>query len=313
MAKKVVVLGSWHSCIFANNDRIPLKGETVTGNSYFMTLGGKGANQACACGLLGGNCKLIQNLGDDDFGRESLKVFEQYHLSTEYVKLVPGEHTGLALIAIDKNGENAIMVIPGAHGHYTKIDIDHAEEAFNGAFMAGFVLEPNFDMVEYGIKKAHAMGVQVFLDPTPAVEHLPDDIYRCLTYLKPNEHEASLLSGINVTDYDSAVKAGQWFLGKGVKNVIITMGGGGSVLINAKTIKQFPAPDVKVVDTTTAGDIYAGTFLYALSVDMLLEDAILFATCAGSLAVTKPGAMESAASLDEVTELYHKFKKSLSL
>ena len=309
-ARKVVVLGSWHKVMFLNGDRIPGKGETVMGNDYFVTYGGKGANQACACGLLGGCCQLIQNLGDDEDGRRSVEIFKEYNVETGYVNLVPGQLTGLALVMIDKNGENSIMDIAGAHGQYRLEDIDAAQEAFKDAFMAGFVLETNIDATVYAIKKAYDMGVPVFLDPAP-VENFDKEIYPYLTWIKPNEHEASLLSGIEVVDYESAVRAGHWFMEQGVKNVLITMGGGGSVLITPELTKSFKAPKVEVVDTTTAGDIFAGSFLYALSVDMPVEDAVKFATCAGSLAVTKPGAMESAASYAQVEQLFKAMKDVL--
>ena len=309
--KKIVILGSWHRVVFVFGERIPNKGETVPGERYTTSAGGKGGNQACQCSLLGGNCNLIQKLGDDDAGREAKLIFERFGLSTKYVKLDPTESTGFAPIFIDKNGENAIMIVTGAHGHYKKQDIDDAEEAFKDTFMAGFVLETNIDATEYAIKKAHAMGAKVFLDPAPVIKFDPE-IYKYLTWIKPNEHEASLLSGIEVTGYDSAVKAGKWFQQQGVENILITLGGEGSVLVTPKRSKFFPAPKVEVVDTTCAGDIYAGAFLYALSVSMPLDEAILFASCAGALAVTKPGSMtECAPTNEEVTKLYDEFIRTL--
>lgn len=310
MGKKVVFLGSWHKVIFMQGERIPGKGETVSGDSYFVTAGGKGGNQACACGLLGGNAVLIQNLGDDVTGREALKIFKNCKVNTQYTKLIMGESTGLAPIMLDKNGENAIMVIPGAHGNYKTSDIDDAEDAFKDAYMACFVLESNLDATFYAIRKAHSMGVKVFLDPAP-VTPLPDDIYKCLTWIKPNEHEATLLSGINVVDFETAKKAARWFMTKGVKNVLITLGGEGSILVTPEITKTFPAPKVKVVDTTTAGDIFAGTFLFALAEDMSLEDSVILATCAGSLAVTRSGAIESAAQYDELIKFFKEFKVTL--
>lgn len=305
--KKVVVLGSWHKVIFVYGDRIPNKGETVPGKSYTTSYGGKGGNMAFQCSYLGGNCNLIQKLGDDEAGHATKKIFEDFGVTTNYVKLDPNESTGFAPIFIDKNGENAIMIVTGAHGHYTKQDIDDAEEAFKDAFMAGFVLETNYDVTEYAIKKAHAMGVQVFLDPAPAMEINPE-IYKYLTWIKPNEHEASLLSGIKVIDYDSAVKAGKWFLKMGVKNALVTMGGTGTVLVTPGREKLFTAPKVEVLDTTCAGDIFAGSFIYALSVDMSVDEAIDFASCAGALAVTIPGSMaECAPSNAQVTKLYKEF------
>lgn len=309
-AKKVAILGSWHNCLFTSSERFPCPGETLIGDSYFTTGGGKGANQACGCGMYGGNCYLVQKLGLDEEGRQAVETFKKYGVQVDYVKLDENESTGLALVMTARNGENSIIIIPGAHGHYTEADIDAAKSAFEDAFMAGFVLETNLDATEYAIKKAHAMGVQVFLDPAPAAKFDPS-IYKCLTWLKPNEHEASVLSGIDVVDFDSAVKAAHWFMGQGVKNVLITLGGCGSVLVTPEVTRHFPTPKVKVVDTTTAGDIFAGSFVYALSVDMPVEEAVIFATCAGALTVTRPGSVESAGSYDEVMALVEEYKQTL--
>ena len=112
-------------------------------------------------------------------------------------------------------------------------------------------------------------------------------------------------------DYDSAIKAGKWFLERGVKNALITLGERGSVLVTHDLIKTFPAPKIKAVDTTTAGDVFAGAFIYALSVEMPLEDAVLFASCAGALTTTKAGAVKSAPSFDEVSALLRQFKMEL--
>lgn len=310
-AKKVVVLGSWHKVIFLYGDRIPQPGESVSGSHYTVTAGGKGANQACICGNLGGNCVLIQNLGNDEDGVKAVETFREYHTNVDYVKLVDGESTGFCCIMIDSKGENSLMTIEGAHGHYTEADIDACEDAFRDAFMAGFVLETNLDATEYAIRKAHSMGVKVFLDPAPA-QKISEDIYSCLEWIKPNEHEAAVLSGISVTDFDSAVKAANWFRDKGVKNVLITMGGDGCVVVTDDVVKHYPSPKVQVVDTTTAGDTFAGAFLYALSVDMSLDDAVAYASCAGALCTTKPGSIESAPTKEELEELYRKFRPEIN-
>ncbi len=307
MRKKVLTLGSYHACYFLNGDRIPNRGETVIGKSYFLTGGGKGSNQAVVVALLKGDAVLIQNLGNDDSGKLALNNFKNYGLDPKFIRLVDGQNTGLASIMIDKDGENAIMVIPGAHGQYTKEDIDAAKEEFKDVNIAGFVLETNYDATVYAIKKAYTMGVQTLLDPTP-VREIDEDVYQYLTYIKPNEHEASLLTGIQVTDCDSAVLAGKWFLERGVENVIITLGARGCVLITPERHRFFEAPVVKVVDTTTAGDIFAGSFMYAVTEGMDVDDSIIFASCSASLSVTKAGAMEAVFSLEEINRFADEFK-----
>ena len=308
--KKLITLGSYHTDYFLIGDRIPDKGETVTGNYYFTEGGGKGSNHACACSILGGNVVLIQKLGKDEGGETACRDFAKYGLSLDYVKMVEGEKTGLAPIMIDKDGNNSIMVFPGAHGRYNKEDIDEADKEFEDAFMMSFVFETNMDIVEYAIKKAYEKHVDVFLDPAPVTAFNPE-LYPYLTWIKPNEHEATLYTGIEVIDYDSAIKAGKWFLERGVKNALITLGERGSVLVTHDLIKTFPAPKIKAVDTTTAGDVFAGAFIYALSVEMPLEDAVLFASCAGALTTTKAGAVKSAPSFDEVSALLRQFKMEL--
>jgi len=306
--KKVIILGSWHQVVFVFGERIPLKGETVPGDHYVVSYGGKGANQACQCSYLGGNVCLIQKLGDDEAGRASAAIFTHFGLSNKHIKLDPKESTGYAPIFLDKNGENAIMIVTGAHGHYKNEDIDEAEKEFDDAFMASFVLETNLDVTEYAIKKAFNKGVKVFLDPAPAIPINPE-IYQCLEWIKPNEHEASLLTGIAVSDFESAKKAGEWFLDKGVKNVLITMGGNGTALVTPQQAKMFPAPKVNVVDTTCAGDIFAGAFLFALSMGKSVDDAVEYASCAGALAVTIPGSMtECAPTNDDILNLLQLYK-----
>ena len=308
--KKIVTLGSWHKVIFMYGDRIPAPGESVSGKYYTVTAGGKGANQACVCGLLGGNAVLIQNLGVDEDGRAAIETFKEYKTNVDYVKMVEGENTGFCCIMIDKKGENSLMTIEGAHGNYKLSDIDACEEAFKGAYMANFVLETNLDATFYAIHKAHDMGVKVFLDPAPAIP-LPDEIFPCLEWIKPNEHEASVLSGIEVKDDESALKAAQWFRARGVKNVLITLGGDGCLLVTDEGTKKYPAPKITVVDTTTAGDTFAGAFLYALSVDMPMDDAIAYASCAGALCATKPGSIESSPRKEELEKLYLEFRPTI--
>lgn len=308
--KKIVTLGSWHKVIFLYGDRIPLPGESVSGSHYYVTAGGKGANQACICGMLGGKVVLIQNLGNDEDGHAAIETFKEYKTDVRYVKMLDDESTGYCCIMIDKNGENCLMTIEGAHGNYKIADIDACEEEYRDAYLANFVLETNHDTTFYAIRKAHNLGTKIFLDPAPA-SPIPDDIYPCLEWIKPNEHEATVLSGIEVKDTESALRAGEWFVGKGVKNALITLGGDGCVLVTSEYSKKYSAPKVEVVDTTTAGDVFAGTFLYALSVEMPIDDAIVYASCAGALCATKPGSIESAPRKEELDKFYNEYKKHL--
>lgn len=286
MKKNVVFLGSYMHCIFTSGDRIPQVGETLTGEKYFVDYSGKGSSQAMMCARMGSETKYIGRVGADKEGEQALKFFEDFRLiETNYIKIDPSSHTGIAIIITDSKGNNAIMVVPGVNNKIQKEDIDTAENILRDADIMGFVLETNKDMVEYGIKKAYSMGIKTFLDPSPA-QILSEDVYPCITYIKPNEHEAFILTGINVVDASSAVLAGEYLLKKGVKNVIITLGGDGVVLVTETCRKHFKAPSVEVLDTTSAGDVFGGTMLAMLNQGSDIEEALIYASCAGALATT---------------------------
>ena len=163
-------------------------------------------------------------------------------------------------------------------------------------------LENNLDIVEYAVRKAHRLGVPTLLDPAPAVP-LPEDLYPCLDFIKPNENEATILSGINVADPEGAAEAGLWFVQRGVKAAIVTLGQNGAVLVVGHDVKHFPAPRVEAVDTTGAGDIFSGAFMAALWAGESVPASIEFASRAAALSVTRPGVIEAIPERQEVLAL----------
>jgi ribokinase len=200
---------------------------------------------------------------------------------------------------IDRYGYNSISVVLGANTRLSTKDIDDSEEALRNSFIVGFQLENDWKLVEYAIRKVHALGVPTFLDPAPAAK-LPDDLYPCLDYIKPNETEATTLTGIKVSGMASAEDAGRWFVKKGVKQAIVTLGEHGAVLVTAKDVRHFYPPTVKAVDTTGAGDIFAGGFLTALSKGQSIDYAIDFANHAAAISVTRLGVIGAIPKLEEV-------------
>ena len=300
--KTVTVVGSYNVGLFLKGQSFPGPGETVIGTEFKEGGGGKGSNQAIAAAKLGAAVSFIGRIGDDEFGRYALRLYDEYGISKESITVDRGIHSGVSVILIDDTGNNMIMVVPGANFHMSKTDIDNAVGIFRKSFIVGFQLENNFEVVEYGINQATATGARVLLDPAP-VRSLPESLFKKIWCIKPNEHEASAISGIKVTDHESALAAGRWFVDKGVSVALITLGGQGAVFVTRDEEARFPAPAVKAIDTTGAGDCFSGAFMAALASGMGTHRAIRYANCAASISVTRLGVIEAIPTQKEALAL----------
>jgi ribokinase len=305
---KVTVVGSYNVGLFLKGAAFPKPGETMIGSEFKEGGGGKGSNQALAAARLGAEVSFIGRIGNDEYGRYALGLYGEFGISTDSIKIDPETHSGISVILIDDTGSNMIMVVPGANFRLSREDIDRAEGIFRESFVVGFQLESNFEIVEYGIRKAAASGARVLLDPAP-VRPLPPGLFRDIWCIKPNEHEASAISGIEVVDYESAVEAGRWFVGKGVTVALITLGSQGAVLVTRDEAAGFPAPAVDAVDTTGAGDCFSGAFMAGLASGMDLHRAIEYANCAASISVTRLGVIESIPTAEEARALFEGFAR----
>ena len=198
------------------------------------------------------------------------------------------------------------MIVPGVQDFLQPSDFDAAESYIRTCSIGGFQLEVNLDAVLYGIKRCSEWGIKTFVDPAPAVP-LPKDIYPSIDYIKPNEHEATILTGIPVTGVDSAVEAGRWLLERGVREAaIITLGEKGCVAVTHTGVKCFPCPKVEVVDPTCAGDSFAGAFMAAIAQGKTLEEAIIEASELASLTVSVSGSMYNCFHMcDELYQRIH--------
>lgn len=305
MKSKIVVVGSYNVGLFLMGQKIPNVGETLIGDRFYEGGGGKGSNQAVAAALLGADVTFSGRIGSDQYGADALAMYRKFSISTDYIAVDDTIHSGISVIFVDGEGNNSIMVVPGANNNLSKADIDNAAPVMREAAFVGFQLENSLETVLYGMRKAHELGAAVLLDPAPA-QPLPDDIYPYIDYIKPNEHEAATLSGIPVTDAASALEAGRWFLKRGVKHAIITLGGNGAVLVDAsgETVYAAPALSAPVVDTTGAGDCFSGALLSRLGEGCPVREAIPFALCAASLSTTKAGVIESLPTLEEANALF---------
>ena len=299
MNKKIIVTGSYNASVFVMGKIIPKPGETVMGDSYFVSAGGKGSNQAIAAKLQGANVRFIGKLGDDSYASDAIKMYKSLGIHSDSIYAAEGANTGLAVIFIDETGNNSIMVCPGANLNLTVDEIISPVLAEKDVYIAGFQLENDVSVVCESIKKIHAAGIRTLLDPAPAVP-LPHWVYPCITILKPNEHEAGLLSSIKINNSEDAFRAGDWFLNKGVETAVITMGEKGTVICG-KDIRQYiKTPKVGAIDTTGAGDIFSGSLMAALAGGKELVEAVKYANIAASISVTKKGVYEATPTKEDV-------------
>jgi len=302
--KTVTVIGSYNVGLFLKGDVLPNPGETVIGNHFYEGGGGKGSNQAIAAAMMKANARFIGKIGKDKYGQDALDLYKRVGVSPDLIKIDDSIHTGISVILIDKKGQNLISVVPGANFRLSKADIDGCLDELQDSFLVGFQLENNFEIIEYGIQKVSSLGLKTLLDPAPARE-LPEGLYPFINYIKPNEHEASTLTGIKVVDIETAKKAGYWFLEKGVDTAIITLGEGGSVLVTAEQAAHFPAASVNAIDTTGAGDCYCGALMAFLAKGESIGRAIRYASSAAAISVTRLGVVEALPDLTE-TEAFMK-------
>ncbi len=298
--KHMTIIGSYNVGLFLKGAAIPGVGQTFIGDEFYEGGGGKGSNQAVAAAKLGGSVSFIGRIGNDKYGMDAIRMYESFGMSKESLIVDDATHSGISVILIDEAGNNSIMVVLGANLNLSSADIDSSADIIKRSEYVGFQLENAAELVSYGIKKAHALGVKVLLDPAP-VQPLSDEIYPLLHIIKPNEHEATMLTGIHVTDRDSAVRAAQWFLDKGVQNAVITLGEKGVLYASAQEAAWFETIQVDTVDTTGAGDCFSGALLCALCDGKDIKDAIRFANAAAAISVTRKGVVDAAPTLDEVT------------
>jgi ribokinase len=305
MKKTITIVGSYNVGLFLKGQRLPEVGETITADQFVEGAGGKGSNQAMTAAMFGADVKFIGRVGVDSYGKDALNMYKKVGISRELVTIDKSMHSGISVILIDKDGRNMISVALGANLKLSKQDIDRAVDVMGKSLLVGFQLENNLDTVFYGIRLAHGLGTMTFLDPAPAAK-LPDDLYPCIDIIKPNETEASVLTGIEVKDVRSAEAAGRWLMERGAGTAIITLGAQGAVLVTDNTVKHFPAPKVKAVDTTGAGDIFSGSFMSALAEGTPLDKAIRFANAAAALSTTRLGVIESIPAREEVAGMLKK-------
>jgi ribokinase len=288
----VVIVGSVSADVTTFSQRLPSRGETILGDQFTIMLGGKGANQAVAAGRAGARTSFVGCVGDDLFHDLVVDGLAEAGVDLTHLRTVPGP-TGVAHIRVDASAQNDIVMVPLANAELNTAQIDAALDALAPTTAVLLTqLETPSALTAHITARGRELGMTVILDPAPAAA-LPAEVWTCIDIVTPNETEASVLSGIEVTDAGTAEQAGRWFLDHGVAAAVITLAAQGSCVVTADGATLVPPMPVEAVDTTAAGDAYAGYLGAALADGASLTEAVRLATAAGALTVTKHGASPS--------------------
>ena len=295
----ILVIGSANMDLVISTERFPNPGETIFGKKFDMFPGGKGANQAVCCAKLGSKTLFIGKMGNDDFCKRISMNLKQAGVELQHLLIDNEESTGTALITVDQSGENKIIVIPGSNMKLSPFDIEKKKNLFSQVKVVIAQLEIPIDTVLKSATLAKKNEATFILNPAPAQE-LPEKLFSLVDYLTPNETELEILSGIIINNEASIEKAARILLKKGVKNVIVTIGERGAILVNKERKEIFPSNKVKVVDTTGAGDAFNGALAFALLNGEDIDKAVLLANLVASYCITKMGAQSSMPKLEEI-------------
>lgn len=298
--KKVVVFGSFVVDLMTRSSHLPVEGETVKGSYFKMGAGGKGFNQGVAAHKAGADMTMITKIGRDKFADVALDVMDSLHMRKDNILFSETSGTGSALILVDENtGQNEIVVVPGACGEITAEEVDGVEPVIANAEYILLQLEVNQDANERVAHIARQHGTKVIINTAP-YSALDPAFYRDVYMVTPNEVEAQEITGIAVTDLDSAKKAAKVFYQMGVEKVLITLGSKGVFVSNEQREEIIPAFSVKAVDTTGAGDAFNGGLLAALAEGKNIWEAATFANAVAALSVQKLGTTPSMPTREEI-------------
>lgn len=303
--KKILCMGSINIDLTMFAKELPKPGETIKTDNFQTFPGGKGGNQSATIGKLGGNVKYFTKLGDDLFSKQLLEEQEKLGVDTSAILRAKKDTAGIAMIMVDSHAQNSILFTPGANAKLTPEDVLNNSAVFDECEILEITMEIPTDTCYQAIKIAKEKGLTVVLDPAPAPQDgIREDIYKLIDYIKPNETEAEILSGIEVKDIDSAIVSLNKFKSLGVKHPIVSLGKNGCVFENEnKEIKHVDVVDLNSVDTTAAGDIFLSGFTYALSNGKNIEECIEFANAIASISTTIKGAQTSIPTLEQVNNL----------
>lgn len=296
---KILVIGSSNTDMVVKTNRFPQPGETILGGNFFMFPGGKGANQAVAAARLGGEVTFIFKTGNDIFGKQAIDNFKKENINIQYACVDDNVASGIAVITVNEQGENEIIVASGANNNLSVDDVENANLFLETVDVLLLQLETPLATVAHAIQKGKELNKRVILNPAPA-QMLTAAVMDKLFLITPNETEAEILTGIHIVDETSAIDAANKLLKQGTQNIIITLGSKGAYFKNETEHFFVHAPKVEAMDTTAAGDVFNGAIAVALAENKNWKDAVEFACLAASISVTRMGAQTSAPYRNEL-------------
>lgn len=303
---RISVIGSLNMDLVIQTERVPLAGETISGRDFNLIPGGKGANQAIAAAKAGSPTSMFGCVGDDEFGEVLLNSLKDAGVNTVNVSKTSKVRTGVASIILESSGENRIIIISGANN---LVDAAYVDSHWDEIKLSSLILlqhEIPLETCHYIIEKAHASSIPVMLNPAPFHE-IPTDVLTKVDYLAVNEVELQGIVPTQVSSIEDVIRAGKEINQMGVKQVLITLGGDGAVLVSNEEVIHQPAFTVNAVDTTAAGDTFVGYFASAIINGFGLKQALVNSCGAAALAVTKVGAQSSIPCNDDTQSFVQKY------
>lgn len=302
MENRILVIGSASIDYNVLTPRLPRPGETLMGTRFFQVPGGKGANQAVAAARAGGDVEMLLRVGGDQNGLTIAANLAENRVRTDLITVDTDVESGTAHIFVSETAENLIAVVPGANGRVSPADVDRALSRSALPRLLMLQLEIPLATVQYAVATASRLGIPIMLDPAPAAP-LPDEIYRSVTYMTPNETEAESLTGVPVRDRASAIAAGEVLRSRGVPTPVMKLGAAGCIVWTGAEWGFVPPFKVDSIDSVAAGDAFAAGLAVALVEGRPLLEAVRWGSACGALATTVYGAMSSLPRREQITSL----------
>lgn len=301
---KILVVGSLNIDMVTNVDHIPAVGETILTEKLTLIPGGKGANQAYAAGYLGADVTMLGAVGKDSYAEMLMQSLKSAGVDTASVLQKDQVSTGMAMIAVNEEGDNSIIVISGANAALTPKDIEDHIELLENSDIVILQMEIPLDTIIYAAKKAKLLKKTVILDPAPVPKVFPDELYKYVDVIKPNETELMMLTKMASTE-ENIIKGAEILKAYGIRDVMVTLGEKGVYIDSEQCGKcRLEGYKVDAVDTTAAGDSFTAAIAIMLAQGKNLKEAAEFANKVSAVVVTRKGAQSSIPTLEEVERYF---------
>ena len=301
---RIAVVGSYATGLTLKVKRLPSMGETVLASGYRVDYGGKGSNQAVACARLGMNVVFVARIGEDMFGEMALRLYREEGIDLDFVHRSVEHPTGVGFILVEAaTGNNCIALDPGANEFLSAADVAQCDSSFDAAAVVMTQLEIPVSTAEAALSRGRAQGAITILNPAP-VRPLPASVLQLVDVLTPNQTEAKVLTGRSSDAKTEPEEVARDLIRAGVRQVVMTLGEKGALVVTASSSKLIPAMVMHAVDTTGAGDAFNAGIAAALACGESLTSAVEFAVVTGGLAVTKEGVIPSLPVHEEVIQFY---------